>query len=65
MAKHAIGSCNRVAPQEDMGVWEMTSLPVIQTTIEEVLPRLFPVLKPLRSCQQQECGSPLLLEPGG
>src|SRR5579885_2733117 len=49
MAKHALGGCNTMAPQEDMSVWEMTPLPVVQTAIEEVLPRLFPVLKPLHS----------------
>lgn len=43
-----IGGCNTVAPGEDMGVWEMTPLPVVQTAIEAVLPRLFPALTPLQ-----------------
>jgi gamma-glutamylputrescine oxidase len=43
-----IGGCNTVAPGEDRGVWEMTPLPVVQAAIEEVLPRLFPQLAPLR-----------------
>jgi gamma-glutamylputrescine oxidase len=47
-----IGGCNTVAPGEDMGVWEMTPLPVVQTAIEAVLPRLFPTLAPLRIIQR-------------
>ena len=43
-----IGGCNTVAPGEDMGVWEMTPLPVVQSAIEAVLPRLFPALTPLQ-----------------
>ena len=42
-----IGGCNTVAPEEDMGIWEMTPLPVVQSAIEAVLPRLFPALAPL------------------
>ncbi len=47
-----IGGCNTVAPGEDIGVWEMTSLPVVQIVIEAVLPRLFPTLAPLRVVQR-------------
>jgi gamma-glutamylputrescine oxidase len=47
-----IGGCNTVAPGEDIGVWEMTPLPVVQTAIEAVLPRLFPTLAPLRVVQR-------------
>jgi glycine/D-amino acid oxidase-like deaminating enzyme len=43
-----IGGCNTVAPGEDMGVWEMTPLPIVQSAIEAVLPRLFPALAPLQ-----------------
>lgn len=47
-----IGGCNTAAPEEDMGVWEMTPLPVVQHAIEAVLPRLFPALAPLRVVQR-------------
>ncbi len=47
-----IGGCNTVAPGEDMGVWEMTPLPVVQNAIEAVLPRLFPSLAPLQVVQR-------------
>jgi gamma-glutamylputrescine oxidase len=47
-----IGGCNTVAPGEDIGVWEMTPLPVVQTAIETVLPRLFPALAPLQVVQR-------------
>ena len=47
-----IGGCNTVAPGEDRGVWEKTPLPVVQTAIEAVLPRLFPTLTPLQVVQR-------------
>jgi gamma-glutamylputrescine oxidase len=51
-----IGGCNTVAPGEDMGVWEMTSLPVVQNAIEAILPRLFPSLAPVLQVVQRWAG---------
>lgn len=51
-----IGGCNTVAPGEDMGVWEMTTLPVVQNAIEAVLPRLFPSLSPLLQVVERWAG---------
>ncbi|ERR1019366_9430330 len=47
-----IGGCNTIAPGEDIGVWETTPLPVVQTAIEAILPRLFPALAPLQVVQR-------------
>jgi len=47
-----IGGCSSVAPRGDLGVWETQPTVVVQETIEQVLPRLFPSLAPLRVVQR-------------
>src|SRR5450432_901029 len=47
-----IGGCNTAAPGEDIGVWETIPLPIVQTAIETIIPRLFPALVPLHVVQR-------------
>ena len=47
-----IGGCNTVAPHEDIGIWESTPTSIVQESIEQVVPRLFPKLAPLRVIQR-------------
>ncbi len=51
-----IGGCHTVAPGEDRGVQDMTPLPAVQTALEAVLPRLFPVLAPSLQVIQRWAG---------
>ena len=47
-----IGGCNSVAPDGDLGIWERQPTEVVQKAIEQILPRLFPLLAPLQVVQR-------------
>lgn len=47
-----LGGCRALAPGKDVGIWETTTTPEVQTAIEQILPRLFPRLSGLQVAQR-------------
>ncbi len=47
-----LGGCRALAPGKDVGIWETSTTPEVQSALEQILPRLFPQLSGLHVAQR-------------